>query len=162
MIYFIALCLINIIINIYTFRFYNFWRILWQTVKTFMHKFYFLQIRTSKRGKIILLDKILRCKYIEFYIMWIYNVNHMYFICFVSRQVKELSAENNKAKTNGKTCKRLGKIKGSKISQVWWVYIDIWLLWIGFHLSEKPHGNFEQYTELQEANPYEDLHAYTN
>lgn len=36
----------------------------------------------------------------------LYNMNHIYFICFVSRQVKEVSAEINKAKTNGKTCKR--------------------------------------------------------
>lgn len=46
-------------------------------------------------------------------------MNHIYFFCFVSRQVKELSAENNKTNTNGKTCKRLGKFKGNKISQVW-------------------------------------------
>ena len=43
-------------------------------------------------------------------------MNNIHFICFVFRQVKKLSAENNKAKTNGKSCKRLGKIKVNKIT----------------------------------------------
>ena len=66
----------------------------------------------------------------------LYNMNHIYFICFVFRQVKEVSAEINKAKTNGKTCKRWGKIIGSKVLQVLWVYFHIWLLCIGFSFQK--------------------------